>query len=151
MLRARLIDYFRAGFYCHLTPGLNKMAEAALEAFQLWLRAVHTYLCVGLRGEESPGEGISALSQVADFRAGSSCHQVKINWWAMLHTSLCVVKGSHGQKTPFCSQHEQSPLWQLFYSQVLSPGICHGTLFTETGIAPERLHWGGSSSSQDTA
>ena len=33
MLRARLIDYFRAGFYCHLTPGLNKMAEAALEAF----------------------------------------------------------------------------------------------------------------------
>ena len=62
MLRARLVDYFRAGssfragFYCHLTPGLNKMAEAALEAFQLWLRAVHTYLCVGLRGEESPGE-----------------------------------------------------------------------------------------------
>ena len=52
LLRARLIDYFRAGssfragFYCHLTPGLNKMAEAALEAFQLWLRAVHTYLCV---------------------------------------------------------------------------------------------------------
>ena len=51
MLRARLIDYFRAGssfragFYCHLTPGLNKMAEAALEAFQLWLRAVYTYLC----------------------------------------------------------------------------------------------------------
>ena len=39
-------DYFRAGFYCHLTPALNKMAEAALEAFQLWLRAVHTYLCV---------------------------------------------------------------------------------------------------------
>ena len=56
MLRARLIDYFRAGFYCHLTPGLNKMVEAALEAFQLWLRAVYTYLCVGLRGEESPGE-----------------------------------------------------------------------------------------------
>lgn len=50
-------DYFRAGFYCHLTPGLNKMAETALEAFQLWLRAVYTYSLwsVGLRGEESPG------------------------------------------------------------------------------------------------
>lgn len=56
MLRARQNIYFRvgssfrAGFYCHLTPGLNKMVEAALEAFQLWLRAVYTYLCVSLRG-----------------------------------------------------------------------------------------------------
>ena len=58
MLRARQNIYFRvgssfrAGFYCHLTLGLNKMAEAALEAFQLWLRAVHTYPCV------SEGSGV---------------------------------------------------------------------------------------------
>ena len=65
MLRARQVTSgqapdFRAGFYCHLTPGLNKMSVAALEAFQLWLRAASP-ISVGLRGEESPGEFIFAL------------------------------------------------------------------------------------------